>query len=255
MAEYSREQRNQLSRAIANSETGSRQLKRFVDNRYSSVKYMQKKQTVIQRGVPEAKAIWVNIPHPESIPLLTFERVISNADPKLIEAWNFGRNSEIDPYFIKPRDTVDKFINNRTEWMKKPPHTPLECEIKKRMPLTFPISHEVAYIGRDHPKKENGNSLLMNSEIYRTKNKAVPLTLVSYLRDINKDYSKELNTQFIDMIISAKIPVVFTAEVDLNYCQEQIPNRISLVGNTSEEVIYLLQHGYTVSNDKLIPPS
>ena len=33
MAEYSREQRNQLSRAIANSETGSRQLKGFVDNR------------------------------------------------------------------------------------------------------------------------------------------------------------------------------------------------------------------------------
>ena len=33
MGEYSREQRNQLSRAIANSETGSRQLKGFVDNR------------------------------------------------------------------------------------------------------------------------------------------------------------------------------------------------------------------------------
>lgn len=33
MAEYSREQRNQLSRAIANSEAGSRQLKGFVDNR------------------------------------------------------------------------------------------------------------------------------------------------------------------------------------------------------------------------------
>lgn len=35
MAEYRREQRNQLSRAIANSETGSRQLKEFVDNRHS----------------------------------------------------------------------------------------------------------------------------------------------------------------------------------------------------------------------------
>ncbi len=33
MAEYGREQRNQLSRAVANSETGSRQLKGFVDNR------------------------------------------------------------------------------------------------------------------------------------------------------------------------------------------------------------------------------
>lgn len=33
MGEYSREQRNQLSRTIANSETGSRQLKGFVDNR------------------------------------------------------------------------------------------------------------------------------------------------------------------------------------------------------------------------------
>lgn len=33
MAEYSREQRNQLSRAITNSEAKSRQLKGFVDNR------------------------------------------------------------------------------------------------------------------------------------------------------------------------------------------------------------------------------
>lgn len=33
MAEYSREQRNQPSRAIANNATGSRQLKGFVDNR------------------------------------------------------------------------------------------------------------------------------------------------------------------------------------------------------------------------------
>lgn len=33
MAEYSKEQRNQLSRVIANSETGSRQLKGIVDNR------------------------------------------------------------------------------------------------------------------------------------------------------------------------------------------------------------------------------
>lgn len=36
MAEYGREQRNQLSRAIANNETGSRQLKGFVDNRQRS---------------------------------------------------------------------------------------------------------------------------------------------------------------------------------------------------------------------------
>lgn len=40
MAEYGREQRNQLSRAIANSETGSRQLKGFVDSR---------KETAVQR--------------------------------------------------------------------------------------------------------------------------------------------------------------------------------------------------------------
>lgn len=37
MAEYSREQRNQLSRAIANSDTGSRQLKGFVDNRCNTL--------------------------------------------------------------------------------------------------------------------------------------------------------------------------------------------------------------------------
>lgn len=36
MAEYSREQRNQLSRAVANSDAGSRQLKGFVDNRVES---------------------------------------------------------------------------------------------------------------------------------------------------------------------------------------------------------------------------
>lgn len=33
MGEYGREQRNQLSRAVANNETGSKQLKGFVDNR------------------------------------------------------------------------------------------------------------------------------------------------------------------------------------------------------------------------------
>lgn len=37
MAEYSREQRNRLSRAVANGETGSRQLKGFVDNRIDNV--------------------------------------------------------------------------------------------------------------------------------------------------------------------------------------------------------------------------
>lgn len=35
MAEYSREQRNQLSRAVANSNFKSRQLKEFADNRHS----------------------------------------------------------------------------------------------------------------------------------------------------------------------------------------------------------------------------
>lgn len=40
MAEYSREQRNQLSRAIVNSEAGSKQLKRFDDNRESKVTQM-----------------------------------------------------------------------------------------------------------------------------------------------------------------------------------------------------------------------
>lgn len=37
MIEYSREQRNKLSRAIANSEGGNKQLKEFVDNRKSKV--------------------------------------------------------------------------------------------------------------------------------------------------------------------------------------------------------------------------
>lgn len=37
MGEYGREQRNKLSRAIANSEAGSRQLKGFVDNRPSQI--------------------------------------------------------------------------------------------------------------------------------------------------------------------------------------------------------------------------
>ncbi len=38
MAEYDKRQRKPESRAIANNETGSRQLKRFVDNRSSSLK-------------------------------------------------------------------------------------------------------------------------------------------------------------------------------------------------------------------------
>ncbi|MCD8183531.1 MAG: hypothetical protein LUE99_11080 [Bacteroides sp.] len=37
MAEYGREQRNKLSRAVANSETGNRRLKNFVDNRSQTI--------------------------------------------------------------------------------------------------------------------------------------------------------------------------------------------------------------------------
>ena len=48
MAEYSREQRNQLSRAIANSGAGSRQLKRFVDNRISNI--IQMKTLIISKS-------------------------------------------------------------------------------------------------------------------------------------------------------------------------------------------------------------
>lgn len=44
MAEYSKTQRNQLSRAIANSGAGSKQLKRFVDNRCIVDNIIQKKE-------------------------------------------------------------------------------------------------------------------------------------------------------------------------------------------------------------------
>lgn len=54
MAEYSREQRNQLSRAIANSETGSRQLKGFVDNRRNYLFTIGQSKT-IQRMVRRGK--------------------------------------------------------------------------------------------------------------------------------------------------------------------------------------------------------
>lgn len=47
MTEYSREQRNQLSRAIANSGSQSKQLKAFVDNRYISIMPLQKKGVTI----------------------------------------------------------------------------------------------------------------------------------------------------------------------------------------------------------------
>ena len=40
MGEYGREQRNQLSRAIANNELSSKQLKRFVDNRKQNITQM-----------------------------------------------------------------------------------------------------------------------------------------------------------------------------------------------------------------------
>lgn len=40
MTEYRREQRKRPSRAIANNETGSRQLKEFVDNRNCSVNHL-----------------------------------------------------------------------------------------------------------------------------------------------------------------------------------------------------------------------
>ena len=57
MGEYSREQRNQLSRAIANSETGSKQLKQIIDNRMLFVEQMKfansfspKRESVLQRN-------------------------------------------------------------------------------------------------------------------------------------------------------------------------------------------------------------
>ncbi len=59
MAEYSREQRNQFSRAVANSELGSKQLKGFVDNRsnvcgrINTIKAFPNKKCPIQRFVIE----------------------------------------------------------------------------------------------------------------------------------------------------------------------------------------------------------
>lgn len=59
MAEYSREQRYQLSRAVANSESGSKQLKGFVDNRSNvcgrtnTIKSFPNKKCPIQRFVIE----------------------------------------------------------------------------------------------------------------------------------------------------------------------------------------------------------
>ena len=48
MGEYSREQRNQLSRVIANSETGSRQMKGFMDNRRGTNKPVQYKKNMLE---------------------------------------------------------------------------------------------------------------------------------------------------------------------------------------------------------------
>nr|DAE72354.1 MAG TPA: hypothetical protein [Caudoviricetes sp.] len=55
MAEYSREQRNQLSRAVANSETGNRQMKNFIDNRKQIERSTQFKMIIkntIQKADP-----------------------------------------------------------------------------------------------------------------------------------------------------------------------------------------------------------
>lgn len=54
MAEYSREQRNKLSRVIANSKTGNGQLKAIVDNRANKIRYIQKKidNIVLKEGFP-----------------------------------------------------------------------------------------------------------------------------------------------------------------------------------------------------------
>lgn len=57
MAEYGMEQRIQLSRAIAYSEIGNSQLKRFVDNRQNETLQLK---NIIQRAEPVSK-------HPELI--------------------------------------------------------------------------------------------------------------------------------------------------------------------------------------------
>nr|DAQ41665.1 MAG TPA: hypothetical protein [Caudoviricetes sp.] len=51
MAEYSREQRSKLSRTLANCETGSKQLKGFVDNRKQKVIQQQKDVRTISTGL------------------------------------------------------------------------------------------------------------------------------------------------------------------------------------------------------------
>ncbi len=64
MAEYDRTQKKQESRAIANNETGNRQLKGFVDNRYSIIqcllyyRFMNKAEATIAKLAP-AKLKWV----------------------------------------------------------------------------------------------------------------------------------------------------------------------------------------------------
>ncbi len=113
MAEYSREQRNQLSRAVANSETKSRQFNDFIDNRLQSTLKKDGLNHSIQRVV-RSDNTWLTSAQKE-----TFDQACECFTRMLINSCSWVNDPNIEVVIVGDRSTGDcgvtRFYINKGE--------------------------------------------------------------------------------------------------------------------------------------------
>ncbi|WP_347396533.1 hypothetical protein, partial [Parabacteroides leei] len=125
MAEYSREQRNHLSRAITNGDTGSRQLKGFVDNRCMTQK-VDNQLKIIQKIIKREKEHQIKISNnSQYIKQLkeiqsnhmystkSYNRIIQKREPeKITPLFSSLTHGSIAPEFLSQKDNPSSGIKN-----------------------------------------------------------------------------------------------------------------------------------------------
>lgn len=234
----------------------------FVDNRSNAIKQrilkdIIQKKPVIQRGVKEARVVWL-----EKMGMkkpLSYDLVLQNPKSELIDAWNLGRDPR-DPYLIKsaPDALYKSLIEKRLTWMENiKPYTPTE-EKMKTLPSDLPIDHGIVHIGFDNKYSHD----LLKSLDVKLRKGSMPLTLTTYLRDTNRPFDEAgtINTEFMDVIAAARIPVRLTSSLTKKKLTSETKelDRTGLVNNTYKEFIYLTQiKGYIPVEDGtilLLPP-
>lgn len=232
----------------------------FVDNRSNAIKQrilkdIIQKKPVIQRGVEEARVVWLEkmgMKEP-----LSYDLVLRNPNSELIYAWNLGRDPR-DPYLIPldvdPRALYEKLIKNRLAWEKRiNPYTPTEWTMKTLQP-NLPIDHSIVHIGFDNQDSDDLIKSLPGES-------PQPLTLTAYLRDTNRLFDDggagKINTEFMDVIAAARIPVRLVSKLGKSKLQKEakVLKRTGLVDKTYKEFIYLTQNkGYIPGEEGMLFP-